>query len=201
MRVESPWAEDGASGTAFSFTVEMAVCGSADDPEPPTAAETAPADITVSERAVGPEPAPPPQQFAPNLHVLVADDQLTNRRLLQRAFTKFFGEGWSVTEASTAEQALELAGRTDFDIVVMDEIFSMETGVLRGSEAIKRLRRQAHDIEAAASTRRPVIIHCTGQTADDTTATLLDAGADALWGKPMPCFTNGEMQRLVAALL
>jgi hypothetical protein len=29
----------------------------------------------------------------------------------------------------------------------------------------------------------------------------LAAGADALWGKPMPSFTNGEMQRIVADLL
>lgn len=197
VRVASPWADDGSSGTAFSFSVDMAACTTEEYPPP---AETTPsAAAAVSEQAVGLEPA-----FAPHLRVLVADDQLTNRRLLERAFTKFFGEGWSVTEASSAEQALELASATDFDIVVMDEIFSVGPGVLRGSEAIKRLRSQARDAEAAGQKRRPVIIHCTGQTTHDAAVdqdALLGSGADALWGKPMPCFTNGEMQRMVAKLL
>ena len=66
---------------------------------------------------------------------------------------------------------------------------------------------------AAAERRRPVLIHCTGQvTTEDASgdggahglggqALGLAAGADALWGKPMPSFTNGEMQRIVADLL
>ena len=201
VRVVSPWADDGSSGTAFSFSVDMAACSTEESLTYPPPAETTPsAAAAVSEQAVGLEPA-----FAPHLRVLVADDQLTNRRLLERAFTKFFGEGWSVTEATSAEQALELAGAIDFDIVVMDEIFSVEAGVLRGSEAIKRLRSsQARDAEAGGRARRPVIIHCTGQTTHDTGVdqdALLGSGADALWGKPMPCFTNGEMQRMVANLL
>ena len=203
VHVESPWAEDGSSGTAFSFSVNMAACTADESLTYQPAAETAPAAAPVKEppQAASLEPV-----FAPHLRVLVADDQQTNRRLLERAFTKFFGEGWSVAEASTAEQALELSGESDFDIVIMDEIFSMEAGVLRGSEAIKRLRRQACDAEAAGRSRkrRPVIIHCTGQTTHDAAVdqkALLDSGADALWGKPMPCFTNGEMQRMVADLL
>ena len=58
-----------------------------------------------------------------------------------------------------------------------------------------------------------MLIHCTGQvTTEDASgdggahglggqALGLAAGADALWGKPMPSFTNGEMQRIVADLL
>ena len=59
-----------------------------------------------------------------------------------------------------------------------------------------------------------MLIHCTGQVTSDARgdgdggahglggqALGLAAGADALWGKPMPSFTNGEMQRIVADLL
>ncbi len=110
----------------------------------------------------------------------------------------------------TAEQALELAAETAFDVVVMDEIFSPEPGALRGSAAIARLRGLSDGDEGGGGRRRPVLIHCTGQTdasGDGGACSLgghrlgLAAGADALWGKPMPSFTNGEMQRIVADLL
>jgi hypothetical protein len=64
-----------------------------------------------AEVEAGATPAPTPTplplpQFAPNLRVLIADDQPTNRRLLRRAFTSFFGPSpWAISEAATAEQA------------------------------------------------------------------------------------------------
>ena len=64
----------------------------------------------------------PPSQFAPNLRVLVADDQITNRRLLRRAFTRYFGQGWQVTEATTAEEALALALESEFALIVMSPL-------------------------------------------------------------------------------
>ncbi len=206
LQVESPWAADGSPGTAFSFSVDMASCSAADAAAgaPPTqlTAATLRAAPTLLHgegehaRAAPPPPAAvaPPPQFAPNLRVLVADDQPTNRRLLRRAFTSFFGEGWAVREASTAEQALELATETAFDVVVMDEIFSPEPGAMRGSAAITRLRSLGGE-----GGGRPVIIHCTGQTDVCCDGEVCSAGAlgravgaDALWGKPMPSFTNGE---------
>ena len=53
--------------------------------------------------------AAPCALFESGLRVLVADDGQTNRRLLRRAFTGFFGQDWLVTEATTAEEALALA--------------------------------------------------------------------------------------------
>ena len=50
--------------------------------------------------------------------MLVADDQLTNRRLLRSAFSKHFGAGWLVTEATTAEEALERDRRRRFALIV-----------------------------------------------------------------------------------
>ena len=102
-------------------------------------------------------------------------------------------------------QALELAAEIPFDVVVMDEIFSPEPGALRGSAAIARLRGLSDSDGGGGRRRRPVLIHCTGQTdasGDGGTCWLgRAAGADALWGKPMPSFTDGSMQRIVADLL
>ena len=76
----------------------------------------------------------------------------------------------------------------------MDEIFSPEPGAMRGSAAITRLRSLGGE-----GGRRPVIIHCTGQIDVCCDGEVCSAGAlgraigaDALWGKPMPSFTNGE---------
>ena len=80
-----------------------------------------------------PDDAP---RFEPNLRVLVADDALMNRRLLRRAFTGYFGQGWSVTEASSAEEAVLLATETEFAVIVMDEIFAPGLEAMRGSAAI-----------------------------------------------------------------
>ena len=69
------------------------------------------AGSTLPQLQATPTPTPTPTltplpQFAPNLRVLIADDQSTNRRLLRRAFTSFFGPSpWAISEASTAEQA------------------------------------------------------------------------------------------------
>jgi len=138
-----------------------------------------------------------PSVFEPNLRVLVADDALMNRRLLRRAFTSYFGQGWSVTEATSAEEAVLLATETAFEVIVMDEIFAPGVDAMRGSAAITDVR--AHEARASVA-RRAVIVSCTGNAA--SSLTNLDAsGADLVWGKPMPNFTNGEMQNELAPRL
>ena len=111
LHVESPWAADGSAGTAFRFSVDMARGGAAVDSSPWTSAEAEAEGGALGSMPPQPQATPTPTpkplpQFAPNLHVLIADDQPTNRRLLRRAFTSFFGPSpWDVSEASTAEQA------------------------------------------------------------------------------------------------
>jgi len=141
-------------------------------------------------------PEKSPVLFEPNLRVLIADDALMNRRLLRRAFTCYFGPGWSVTEATTAEEAVLLATETAFEVIVMDEIFAPGVDAMRGSAAIIDVR--AHEARAGVA-RRAVIVSCTGNV---SSLTNLDAsGADLVWGKPMPNFTNGEMQNELAPRL
>ena len=140
------------------------------------------------------------RRFEPDLRVLVADDQLTNRRLLRCAFTKHFGKGWHVTEVATAEEALAAATSSGFALIVMDEIFASGLEAMHGSEAIRQIR--AHEARSEAAWRpRAVIVSCTGNALSSLAADLRAAGADLVWGKPMPNFTNDEMQDELAPLL
>ena len=117
--------------------VTPAASGVEKEPEP---ARTATPEGRIEDQADGaPQPgqaAAPPPKFEPNLRVLVADDGQTNRRLLRRAFTGYFGQDWSVVEASSADEALSLATATEFELVVMDEIFAPDPDAMRGSAAI-----------------------------------------------------------------
>ena len=225
IEVESPWRSDGP-GAAFYFNIDMAVAPPSDggtDPEDGTAPEAPPAWRVGAERydageeaephtvpgrvararpeEVAEMPPPvevaPPSQFAPNLRVLVADDQITNRRLLRRAFTRYFGQGWQVTEATTAEEALALALESEFALIVMDERFAPGLEAMQGSAAIMQIR--AHEAQTGA--RRAVIVSCTGNALSSLAVDLKSSGADLVWGKPMPNFTNDEMQTELAPLL
>ena len=144
----------------------------------------------------------PVAPFEPNLRVLVADDGMTNRRLLRRAFTGFFGQDWQVTEATTAEEALALVLEAppdaQFALIVMDEIFAQGLEAMRGSTAIAQIR--AFEARTSAA-RRAVIVSCTGNALSSLAVDLKASGADLVWGKPMPNFTNREMQNEVAPYL
>ena len=81
---------------------------------PPTSSLVATLPTAIPPASLGDKPS---SQFDPGLRVLIIDDMRTNRMLLRRAFTKFFGEKWLVDEREQASQALEavqasrLAGR------------------------------------------------------------------------------------------
>ena len=68
---------------------------------------------------------------------------------------------------------------------------------MRGSAAIIHLR--AHEARTGVA-RRAVIVSCTGN-ALSSLVDLKDSGADLVWGKPMPNFTNDEMQNQLAPYL
>ena len=86
-------------------------------------------------------------------------------------------------------------GGARFDLIVMDEIFERVPGekLMRGSECTRQLR--------TAGVQTPVIA-CSGNVSGAESEKLfLEAGADLVWGKPFPDFTDGSMQRDIAMLL
>uniref|UniRef100_A0A7S4BN71 non-specific serine/threonine protein kinase n=2 Tax=Chrysotila carterae TaxID=13221 RepID=A0A7S4BN71_CHRCT len=137
--------------------------------------------------------------------VLLADDASLNRRLLKRAFTNHFAEPWEVHEAATAEAAVSAAESTAFDVIVMDEIFSLDQKAMRGSEAIRQIRAFEEEAQASGARRRRrrlVVISCTGNAnLEEQKRALILAGCDAVWGKPFPDFVDGSMQTEVGRLL
>lgn len=193
------------SGAQFSFTIVLP-------------RHEAPKDEV--ERPSSPVPALPE-----SLRVLVADDLLLNRKLLKLALTRSCGANWQIDIAATAEEALQRAtvpadGAPLPDLLIMDEIFSDDESAMRGSEAIKRIR--AANGEAAGGgaaesggsdgadgkggkgrgqgRKRLLIISCTGNAAYDLER-LRECGADDVWSKPFPSFTDGSMQKRIGRML
>ena len=66
--------------------------------------------------------------------ILVVDDNPDNMKLLRWTLED---EGYEIAEALTAEDALEVAARRDFDLVLMD----ISLPGMNGKEAIRQLRK------------------------------------------------------------
>ncbi|WP_158932971.1 ATP-binding protein [Acidisphaera sp. S103] len=82
----------------------------------------------------GDEPgSDPPVPVTRSLHVLVADDNPTNRRLLTALLE---GAGYSVTVAANGRKAVEAVAREQFDIVLMD----VQMPVMDGIQAVNHIR-------------------------------------------------------------
>ena len=92
--------------------------------------------------------------------MLLADDSKTNRKLLRAAFTKHCnGAQWTFAEAATGECALELCKQQGFDLIVMDEIFDLGHTLMRGTQAIVRMRD--HERESGKAVPAAIVL-CTG---------------------------------------
>jgi signal transduction histidine kinase len=176
ITVTSPWSPD-HPGSAFCIMLPMCAISASSTPVPVV---------------------PPTCEFRAGVRVLVADDVRVNRTLLTRAFTTRFGIDWAVTEVATAKEALEaLRAGHDFQLVVMDEIFSdTDVNCMRGSSAIRLLRER----EAAEGLVSVTVISCTGNASHES-GKLKESGANFVWNKPFPSAEDGSMQRDIAMLL
>jgi len=131
--------------------------------------------------------------------VLVADDAALNRRLLRRAFEKYFNPPWDVSEATIAPEALNAikaaaaCGRP-FDLFIADENYE-PADVTTGTEAIRELR----SYEAAHGLPRMAVILCTGNS-EAVKSHSNDGSFDLCWMKPFPKFADGTMQAAVMAM-
>lgn len=107
--------------------------------------------------------------------------------MLQRRLVKGVAPNCVITEASTGEAALEICGRYEFDVVVVDQYMEEAGGVMVGTDVVFAMRRMRID---------SVIIGCSGNDLDREFA---EAGADWVWQKPMP--TNEQIIAQLRKLL
>ena len=101
--------------------------------------------------------------------VLVVDDDAGIRDSMRDVLCI---EGYDADTARSAELALEMAQKRDYDVIVLD----INLPGMDGIQALKQIK---------ASDPSPRVIMVTGSNSDATTAAALDAGADALFRKPL----------------
>ena len=106
------------------------------------------------------------------IRILVAEDNVTNQKLCQRIFEK---AGFDVVLADNGAAALEVLGKQEVDIILMD----CQMPVLDGYEATRRLR--AHPDPQIA---RVPVVALTAHAMDGDRQKCLDAGMDEYVSKP-----------------
>merc|ERR1712045_639077 len=97
-----------------------------------------------------------------------------NRIMLGRRIKRGIAPNATITEASTGEEALVICGNEKFDVIVVDQYMEEAGGVMVGTDVVFAMRRMRID---------SIIIGCSGNDMDDL---FKEAGADWVWGKPMP---------------
>jgi len=120
--------------------------------------------------------------------VLIVDDVKLNRQLLRRRFERvepFQSAQWEIQEAVNGENALELMNKFHFNFVTMDENMSLTSGVLTGTQTVKEYR-SCERRRKVAGKQQSVIIAVSGNVAVRDRTRYLEAGMDAVWGKPLP---------------
>jgi two-component system, sensor histidine kinase RpfC len=115
------------------------------------------------------------------LHVLVADDNPTNREVLGRILER---GGHTVTLVSDGERALDALETSDFDIALIDRNMPR----LGGLETVQAIR-----LTTGARERLPVVM-LSADVTPEAKRECLEAGVDAFLAKPI------EAARLLEAL-
>ena len=113
--------------------------------------------------------------------ILIVDDIKMNRMMLKKRIQKGIAPNCIISEAATGEAALSMCEIETFDVVIIDHYMEEAGGVMVGTDVIAAMRRSKVD---------SFIIGCSG---NDLESCFLAAGADLVWGKPMP--SNAVMKR------
>ena len=117
------------------------------------------------------------------MRVLIIDDDTLNRRLLRSMLET---GGLTVSEAANGPDALEVLGKIDFDLVLMD----LRMPFMDGLEATRIIRER--------SRRRLPIAIITADRAEGLDDRCRDAGADVLIRKPL---NMGELHDAIGRLV
>jgi CheY-like chemotaxis protein len=112
--------------------------------------------------------------LADALSFLLIDDVAMNRSMLSRRIKRGIAPNATITEACTGEEALKICGQEKFDVIIVDQYMEEAGGVMVGTDVVFAMRRMRID---------SIIIGCSGNDMDDL---FKEAGADWVWGKPIP---------------
>jgi len=176
LTVESPRL-DGIQGSGFYFELPLVLAA-------------APGNMAVPESTVA---------LPKLLRVLIADDAVANRMLLRLTLSISVGPEWELSEASSAEEVLSAFKSSNIpELLFIDENFG---GGMLGSDAIKEIRLLEEAAACGGSTaQRLRIVSCTGNCMLEDVEYIKGCGADLVWGKPVPDFTNGDLQRELSTI-
>ena len=120
--------------------------------------------------------APAPGAVAPDLRVLVAEDNAVNQRVVLRLLERIGVQAEVAENGADALDALHRAARTDpFDVVLMD----VQMPVLDGHQATRRLRAELPEHA------QPWVVALTANAMAGDREACLDAGADDYLSKPV----------------
>jgi signal transduction histidine kinase/CheY-like chemotaxis protein len=115
------------------------------------------------------------------IKILIVDDVKMSRIMLERRLKKAATPNADFTTAINGEEALEIVKDSRFDIIICDQYMEEGGGVLVGTDVIIAMRRECVDA---------LIIGCSGNELEEH---FHEAGADLVWGKPIP--NNNEIIR------
>jgi len=111
-------------------------------------------------------------------HILVVDDELSMRELLDVMLTK---EGYQVSCAETGRKAISLIEKTDFDLLLCD----IRLGDITGIDVLKALRNQNKDT---------VVIMISAYATTEAAVEAMNEGAYDFVPKP---FNNEELKHTI----
>lgn len=163
-----------SGGSIFSFELSL-------PPAPPICAAAPPCATSLREDAppASDDDAPLPS----GLRVLIADDMPLNCKLLAFKLGKLLPQP-ECTMAHSGEEALEKLRRDPpYDVMILDNLFGNDAGLLTGLDVTKQVRKA--DIRAACGAALP-IIGASGNEGGAHNEAAFAAGQCAVWGKPLP---------------
>ncbi|AGT43019.1 response regulator [Treponema pedis] len=109
-----------------------------------------------------------PKKLKQNFKILVVDDHTVNLNLLKILLEK---SGYDVTTAENGQEAINMASKTEFDIIFMD----IQMPILNGYEATQILRQSGYSLP---------IVACTAGSQEDERKLCLSMGMDDIIAKP-----------------
>jgi two-component system, sensor histidine kinase len=166
------WAES-AVGTGSRFCFEL-----------PMAAAEAPLP-----REVLPEPSE--RSRLPRLHVLVAEDNIVNQKVICAMLQR---QGWTFVLAGTGEEAFRRFLQSGFDLVLMD----VQMPEIDGLEATRLIRQEEFRRAGASAPERTPVVALTAHASQSQHEQCISAGMDAVITKPitLPVLLN-EIGRII----